>query len=317
MYKFILSCCLLQLIFVAGFSQISIQNSNPVHTALPAYSQLEIDSLVIHEDGYVILNTTSGCLNYRYNDVWLELCGGCLPLPQTPVLDTLIADYDNLTLVFEKTAQTSDSRITGTLYPPEISKNLEDNTISFTGLTNGIYYVEYYSTNECGISSKIKSEQITIVSTDQCDDQEFIEFNGTDIPIGSFGQNCWQIEDNYYQLPPNLANLGYKSNQDIQYYSLKVNNKIPLCPEGWRLPTADDAENLIRYVNEEEERIAKFNPSNKGVYSKATDVVGFDVSAIYLLNSESSQVLVINKNGGMIAPAENPKAFVQVRCVKE
>lgn len=120
---------------------------------LPAYSQVQIDTLTANASD-VVYNSTSECINYYTGLTWLALCGDCSPMPS--VAD---AGPDQFLIGINTTSlEAVEPEIGDGLW--SIVSGIGGNVIEpanpesvFTGIEGNGYLLEWTVSNPCGSNS--------------------------------------------------------------------------------------------------------------------------------------------------------------------
>lgn len=120
-------------------------------------TEAQRDALQNPEEGMMIYNLTTQCLNYRKANSWAQLCGECTP-PPTPAMagpDTTIL-YGTTTFLAGNWPAPGNS-VLWTIVSGSggIIANAEDPTSMFTGTPGNTYVLQYTVTNACGSSSDL------------------------------------------------------------------------------------------------------------------------------------------------------------------
>ncbi|BCY28571.1 fibrobacter succinogenes major paralogous domain-containing protein [Flavobacterium okayamense] len=281
------------------FSQnIEIKNSS---TSFIKLNQEQIDSIKNAEDGYMVFNTTTGCINYFFTNKWFALCGECTPKARLPKIDSII-QKNNLVKIYysdlvKGSTQFKIENWKMSNESPYIS-NIPSNTSSLT--------ISIKKTTSCGsidstFNFKVKEYKVSPI--------EIIKINNKPIKTRLIGKTRWMCED-------------YAVN-------IAVKDIFKNCPEGWRIPNNRDWEDLlVNYLENYEELFNKNNDYNtsislnkNGVYSiKDKVLIAKNESGYYLTNDhyDSKQgILIISENGHSIAYEKQSLFLISVRYIKD
>jgi hypothetical protein len=75
------------------------------NVSVPVLTQQEIDKMTQPGEGYVLLNKTTGCINYFINNTWFQQCGNCLPETKNYTIDSVLQKGASLEVYFTKAAE--------------------------------------------------------------------------------------------------------------------------------------------------------------------------------------------------------------------
>ncbi len=311
----------LQFGFLATLTLKSFAQNKPPkseQTIIQALSQKDIDGLLINVDGYMVINSTTNCINYWVKGKWFELCGTCLPKPSIPKVETYDIEFNDLTVNFRNDTLSEGEYNVVLILPDTIKVKSRYPQFNVTDIKEGTHQLWIYRENPCGMSTPTKVADFEITHKNYCGLEKFIEVNGKKINIASLGSNCWMVEDwQDSKFKFNDKNAVFTTSDKVQLYKLSslIAQSDKICPQNWRLPTEQEAQSLISELNEKEIKVEKFNSNKSGAYSKKEGLIASGAASVYALDSKG-KVLVLNINGGLITETDASTTYVSVRCVK-
>lgn len=264
-------------------------------------------------DGYLVFNTTSGCLNYYFSKKWFEVCGNCIPKPQLPDIDTITQVNNLLEIKFKPIPK---SEISFQIATTNKWIFAQDSIISIP-IPNNLSSVELIikTTNTCGaidtsIDLKIKALVIGKI--------ENIKINQKDISTRKIGSTRWMCQD---YLPPTIQAI----KEQPSFFTIADEKNT--CPSGWSVPSQKDWEQLLsNYTNnyqelflKPEDKNASIGLGNKGLYSVEEKKFYAPDAAYYWMkgkNEDKQNLLSITKNGFQFLSEKAEKAAMPLRCVQ-
>jgi uncharacterized protein (TIGR02145 family) len=131
---------------------------------------------------------------------------------------------------------------------------LENCMTGISGLEPATRYIvrAYFETNE-GI---VYSDSITITtkSTDWMTDAR----DGKRYPVKQFGKQVWMVQNLNYASPGSIVPDNISTNYPAEFGRLYTYvEAVPVCPQGWRLPSDKDWKELEKWIGIPEEELDK------------------------------------------------------------
>ena len=218
------------------------------------------------QEGTVIFNLTTGCLNVRSFNYWFELCGsGCIP----PVLtanagpDQLDVQGNTATLTAGSLAPGETGYWTTAMGQGGIYGSPNSPNSTFTGLAGQSYYLAWNIQNACGATG---SDTIHISFADPnavpCPGIPTLTYMGQLYHTVAIGDQCWMRENLnagimrsvgevfsnngviekhcYVNDPIKCLEYGGLYTWDEMMGYVEVAGTRGICPEGWHIPTDED-----------------------------------------------------------------------------
>lgn len=230
--------------FIGVFSQITV---NPVAVPgkpeLLSYAAAEIKDLVVN-NGFMLLNSTSGRINYYFNGAWYEVSASCVPQFSRPVIQSLSNTYVGVVMNMKEEAT---YRVT--LLPDSVIYETSGRQISIKrpeSFVPGKTYKLLVENLNDPCDNRYKADTIIRFTVNEAK-KEYA------FPVVYAGENTWMaeplanyVEDAQVSLKSgksvfynwNTLNVDTFSSKKAVYYSKNI------CPSGFRIPDAKDVESL-------------------------------------------------------------------------
>ena len=296
---------------------------------LPNLTSAEIKKLFLVNNGYVVLNSTTGCINYFFNSYWYELCGNCIPAFDKPSIVSVQQFSSGNEILLKDTA-----KYLAVLFPDSISISTEGKKVFIKKPLNfdekKKYVLRISNMNDRCDNRPILDTAIHFTSgevTTSVKDKR----NNYSFSTVSAGAHFWLAEPVVTNVKDETVCIKTTSGF---YYNWTALNKDPLkptamkvlysanvCPSGFRIPAAKDVEELVEY-NQKENVTDKFKLAKAGFVvpkeSKKEDPT--DNRFFFMLadsnHPEAFQTLLISGNDIRIATLPRD-VYVQILCVSE
>lgn len=308
----ILFAALLQIILCfRSFGQINIQL--PANNALPVLSQEEIDRIAIPAEGYAALNKTTNCINYYLNGIWFEQCGNCLPHTAPYFIDSIIQTSSFAAIYFRKsekdTLHLQVGKDTYNLFAAKsphkvrVSPNADSMKVVST-VSNKCYTHQQQQVHTIPLKKMATAAPYNL------------QIEGKKIEVRGVNNNIWFCSDWIAgNLPP------------AKFPLLSYSDKM--CPTGWKLPTRNDWENLLKnYGDTFDELFDKPTAENlsiglnkHGAYAvEEKKTVGANFVGTYWTSDKtdngSRYLINISANGYMFIAEKTENVRASLRCIK-
>lgn len=306
-------------LFFGSMSMIDAQFSSVI---LPCFNTAERDSLKNIENGYSILNTSTGCINYFFNTKWLEVCGECSPSPKAAYIDSIVVDAGISSIYFSPS-------VNGCSYTIINDQNNElivgsGSPIVTTRLKlNSTYQFKIKTISSCGESESQKwSDSFLIKQMDYCKGEATYNDPTTNktYTLTSIGQACWMNE--YLSVDASLikGSKEVKLDNSNTFFTWKfasntINGDIiqGVCPAGYHLPTKVEVQSLIS--------LYRINPSVDffkspiGAYDFGKKKV--ESKEFYFLWTSELNSFILSTGGEPSLMQSDANVGMPVRCVKD
>ncbi len=296
---------------------------------LPSLSTQEIKKLVLVNNGYVVLNSTTGCINYFSNNYWYELCGDCIPAFDKPAISSVQQFFSGNEVLLKDTA-----KYLSVLFPD-----------SFISITSG---KKLFIKKPLNYDKKKKYVLRISNLNDRCDNRPILDTaigfisgetpttvidkkNNYSFSTVSAGAHFWLTEPLVTNIKDEAVCLKTASGF---YYNWNAFNKDPfkpagtnklyaanVCPLGFRIPTAKEVEELVEY-NQKENITDKFKLAKAGfvVPKESKKEEPTDDRFFFMLadsnHPEAFQTLLISRKDIRLATLPRD-VYVQILCVSE
>jgi len=141
----------------------------------PRLTTVQRDAILSPAEGLMIYNISSGCINYRNNNQWLEVCGICSPQPTVAN-----AGIDQLGVAGYSITLAANTPIHGNgLWSIAMGgggsfSSISDPTAIFTGWAGGVFTLRWTITNLCGSyydDIEISFQNATVPGNTSCNGQ--------------------------------------------------------------------------------------------------------------------------------------------------
>lgn len=280
---------------------------------IPFRTQEQIDSMQMVAQGYMVFNTTSGCLNYYFGKSWFQLCGECIPKPQIPKIDSIFSKGSRIFIYFQKTKMDSLETFLGKKRYVSVESPL---VMYVREQVTSPAQIQMIVHNSCG--KKDTTLQIQIEGMQSLFSPILTEeMDGKKIRYRKYGDCKWMVEDYILDKP---------AIPKSPYWVSMENNKNP-CPKGWSIPKEKDWLKLL----------SNFEGNYSALFEKPTDEnlsIGLNKNGIYLVSEKNivapgtasyyvgetkgkNQKLINITDNGYLVPDEDPKLFMlPLRCVQ-
>ena len=304
---------LLLIMSINSYSVAQTLSIAPLYSkdAIPVKAQKEIETLSVG-DGYIVLNSTTGCINYFIAGNWYSLCGNCTPQPEVPQIDSISQTGSKTVFYFNKvndgdtiTISNASKKVTSTLSQVEV----------YLTPKGGKAEVLIRLCNTCGckdtaISVPVEGFRVSEIET--------ISVGGKNIKTRKYNNARWMCED---FIPENQKVIDKNAPNFITISK-------DACPAGWKIPSATEWQELFVLfegnMNELFLPAANDNVSlhlEKGgvleLKSKKWIVKGEYGSYWCSDYNKGKQKLVNISDLGYIMPEEDPSLLaIPLRCVK-
>lgn len=295
---------------------------------LPGFSTAERDSLKNIENGYSILNTTTGCINYFFNAKWLEVCGVCSPSPVTAHIDSVVVDAGVSSIYFSPSLDGCTYTISNDLNS-ELIYGSRSPIITTQLKLNNTYQLKIKTKSNCGESESQKwSDPFLIKQIDYCKGETTYNDPTTNktYSLTSIGKACWMTE--YLTVDPSLikGSKEIKLDNTNTFFSWKFANTSingetksrkdiiqGVCPAGYHLPNQVEVQYLIS--------LYRINPSIGFFRSPigAYDFVKKKVESkeFYFFWTSELNSFILSSGGEPSIMQSDANVGMPVRCVKD
>ncbi|MCS6934431.1 MAG: hypothetical protein NZM35_04675 [Chitinophagales bacterium] len=289
-------------------------------STLTAEQILKLDN---PQNGYTVLNTTTGCINYFFNGLWYEYCGNCLPKLSKPQFQSVRVATDFVQVRMRDTAH----------YKAVL---LPDSSVTyFTGNMGTIAKpARYYDT--------LLYRLLVFNLNDPCEHRpaadttvQFRKRTNTRMPLPfetlQTGARRWTVKPS--DATSNDRKVCVTINR-FTYYNWSALNTDPynpkhkplhtqekVCPSPFRLPTVQDAEEL-RENWDGEKHFAYFKSGDAGTVATVSPLrtESTDERHVYMLQNtdhpDGYQVMVITKEEVRVASLPR-QVYAKVLCVMD
>jgi uncharacterized protein (TIGR02145 family) len=298
------------------------QVSSQKRPELQSLSAEEIKKLALVNDGHMVFNKTTGCLNYFFHDMWYEVCGKCIPQFERPVISAIHSFASGNEVLLKDTGQ-----YLAWLLPDSIRMITTDTKLFIKKPVNYAeskkYVLQITHLNDPCDRKPVLDTAIRFVAGDKKSKYSF--------PTVAAGTHFWLAEPVIINVKDEKVCLKFN---DAYYYNWAALNKDfakpsgtvaaysgNICPAGFRIPSEKDAEELIEY-NQRESLTSQFKLPKLGYVVPKNEKKGepTDDRFFFMLKesnqAEGFQTLVIS--GKEIRIATLPRdVYVQVLCVSE
>ncbi len=279
---------------------------------IPMKTQSQIDEMQVVAQGYMVFNTTTGCLNYYFGKNWYQLCGECIPQPKIP----------SITKIEEKA-----SKLLVHFNPIKM-----DSIIAYVGKYQ---YVSYQSPLAIYLREKIENPvpiqlrvfticgyidttlTVNLNYTTSVSPVLIEEIDGKKIRYRKYGNCKWMVDD--WQLDKPIA-------MNSPYWISMENTKNP-CPKGWLVPTENDWKTLLEHFDgnymalfeKPTDQNLSLGLNKRGIYgTQEKKLIIENISSYYVGDKNNKKQKLINlSENGYIIPEEDPKLFMlPLRCIQ-
>lgn len=307
----------------------NLQKSNSTHVQYPVMSEEALKNLPPQQNGFTVLNSTTGCLNYFFNQNRYAVCGNCIPKFAMP----LIASGKSVNNGAEVTMSDSGSyRLL--LMPDSILTDFNGKKVFIpkpeTASTAVKHEVWVWHANETCPQPLIAKSSIQFTGA-AAPTTIRDKRTGTVYNVLSVGKQLWLSEAlsspfKDEQLSVNINGAAYYNwnTLNADTFQKTKTDKKPLpqtCPVGFKIPSSKDVEELMQFAAE-----AKFN--EKAAPSKNNYVVGMpgkqteptDAKKIFMMSDTDHpagfHVMILENNEIRIASLPR-EVWVRILCVSE
>ncbi len=310
---------------IKSASQSNADNS--LLRELKSLSTKEIQSLTLNRNGYYVLNSTTGCLNYFFEGNWFELCGNCISTVSEPsILSANVAKLG--TEIFLK----DSANFRAVLFPDSIPYTFNGRSIVIKRpidfSKDNAYYLKIENLDDNCKKKKSANFQIKFFDTKDETPKTKPDFETIEVGLKLWMKNPVAIKTNnalaYVQIKDDFFYNWNLVNVD----SLNKNNSAAkqiekVCPAGWHIPNSADIENLIKYNTSATEKVAdalKLNKLKPILSTREKSVEPTDNKYFFMSCSspipEAYHVFLFDNEEIRFAPISK-EAFTRVICVED
>lgn len=316
------------MLFVLVFSNSFIGYSQLNNNQLPVLKQEERDSLRDLSDGYTILNSSTGCINYFFQSTWFELCGNCSPEAKEIHIDSIVCE-DGISFIYfspqvlgcnYKIINNQDQLLIEGKTSPLVTKQLK---------FNSSYRFKCITSSSCGeVKSKDWSSEFILHSKDYCKgEKEYLDpLTGIRYHLMSAGRACW-MQENWIvsgDLLKNTKEVHVLNGENYLTWSYANGNKVVetndpfvvnrgVCPSGYHLPNLNEMNNLI-YAYQQNEKLSFFKQPSGGYNFKLKKMEG---AGYYLFWIAASNKFILSNGSKPEVMESSENIGLPVRCVKD
>jgi uncharacterized protein (TIGR02145 family) len=304
--------------------------SNTEKNVLLKLNNHQRDSIPYPEEGWMILNIETNCINYFSQKKWYTLCGECTPQPPVPVIDSvrqigdLVWVYFNQTLIkadsFQINIQPMNWNFVVDQSPFSVQLRLPETKIS----------VQMQSYNICGMGSLSKPVELWFKPYEPCKGYTtwVDERNHHQYALVQLFNQCWIKGELKLDLskPKDFQRAG-----DNYFYAWKgqLENSKNICPAGFRLPNKNDLDLLAQRIDDPfnnytvQESIHLNLKEWEVDFSGAMDGAGqsffVNTTDYFWLSTEyqNQQGLGMVSGTGIQMGAAPNSSFIPIRCIRD
>ena len=289
-----------------------------------ALSAEEISKLGPVNNGYTLLNTSTGCLNYFFNTNWFELCGNCIPKYGVPHISKITALAFGVQLEFADTF-----RYAAILFPDsDITMTFDRKIILHTPANrekDGVHRLKLINLNETCTNKPALDTFINFPAVDKSKKLDKA------LPIISTGAHLWLTEPLATDLKDEKVCLRINNRSYYNWQSLntdpygkglaKIYYTKKVCPAGFKIPSVNEAEDLVAF-SRQEKIFDKFVLGKAGyvVTRKDKREEPTDEKFVFMLSDsdhpEAFETLLLTSDDIRIARLPR-EVYVRVLCVSE
>lgn len=313
MFRLFTSC-----IFLLSYSYLIAQS--PViqidnrSMSFPILSQQEIDRLQPPAEGFVVMNKTSGCLNYYLNNSWFQLCGNCLPETSPYYIDSIVQKNAMVEIYFRK-SDADTLHIVSDKQKITVS-NEESPALLRLPLNVDSLFFNASVSNKCYSNERLRSYSIAIRRI-SFSVPKTVSIENKNTIIRNISETWWMCED-WLKAPANAS-----TDQRLISYSDNM------CPAGWKIPNRKAWQDLLNVFEGNVSEI--FEPAeteNASIQLRLLGAYSNDEKKMYSegstgnywvgeTDSKGKQYLInITRNGYMFVSENKERARLNLRCVK-
>lgn len=305
---------------VIAYPQQVITIKDTQTSGIRILEQVKIDSLSLPSEGTIILNSTTGCLNYYLKGHWHELCGSCLPRPGI-VKKMNVADRGKYYVLFPETEGKCEKILIKTQDASlEFSGNWGDSIIlqASRPIPSETLDVHIYCITSCGegepFTLRLKNRFPLKFSPVRKD-------SSTGIIYRQVGGLRWMAQD---WTPSEGVQRPLHTRPDI--VTLKAGQNP--CPPSWHLPSdkewhallAPFGDNLKPLLETPQDHNMGLGFSLNNMYSaEEKNLVGEGNAGLYWSSTWERNKNVFaspRPSGYLLVPEEARKVGAAVRCVQ-
>jgi uncharacterized protein (TIGR02145 family) len=314
---------------VAQINFGTIQSNTEKNVLLQLNNQ-QRDSIKYPEEGLMILNTETNCVNYFSQKKWYTLCGQCTPQPPVPVIDSVRQKGDRIWVYFNNSQTKADSFKVNILpmnwsfvvyqSPFSIQLRLPETKLSFQMLAYNI----------CGMGSLNPAVEYVFHPQDPCGGQTMLVDNRNNqkyLLVPLFNQ-CW-IKGELKMDLSKTKDFQKEENNYFYAWQGQLENSKNICPTGFRLPNKNDLNILAESIDEPfnnytvKESVSMSLKEFEADFSGARDEAGkpffVGITDYFWLNAayENQQGIGMVSNSGIQMGAAPTSSFIPVRCIRD
>lgn len=282
---------------------------------LPKMSNAERDSLTGMSEGFVLLNTSTGCLNYYYQNNWMEVCGQCTPNPQQPRIDSVLYENGIATIYFSPFNPGCEYSI-GNDQNDKVLKTNEMPAISRDFTANQLYRFRCQAKSRCGQSDWSNwSPAYSMRPVDYCRGETSYYDARTQktYTLRSIGRACWMVEPLALDPAHKPDGQSIAVENQTAYYTWEYATQRDVCPDGWQLPSRAHVQHLIAAYRQNDQ--LNFFKKPYGAYDfKQKKVLE---SSVHLYWMQEPHSFILSRGGAPEWMEQNSGAGMPVRCVRE
>lgn len=300
---------------------------------LESFTNLEIDSMQNVQEGRMILNSTTQCINYFSQGRWFALCGNCLPETPMVKIDSAIFNKGRLVVYF-------DDKSAGISQVDQFQINILPFNWSFITKSSPLVLdikldstytnVSINGIGKCGLGPESSLDSLLLFTAHPCMGQTLI----TDLrdnktySLIELGNQCWM--SGYLKYIPEGKSGYIKENKAVYYtWNNFSETENGYCPAGFHIPTKLEADYLLEIVDNPynflsgeqayQEHLLDFGVEFIGGFDSKKSSYFNGVSDFFwtqgLMSNQDAYVGLINQKGSMLVSAPR-KSFMPIRCIK-
>jgi uncharacterized protein (TIGR02145 family) len=321
--------CLMIASLKAQINFSSVQLGKEKSVLLKLNSQ-QRDSIKYPEEGLMILNTETNCINYFSQKRWYTLCGECTPQPPVPVIDSVKQMDDRLLVYFNHTQMKADS-FQINLQPMNWSFIVYQSPFSIQlRLPPTNISVQVQSYNICGLGNESQPANLLFKPSNPCGGytSRVDERNNHVYPLVELFNQCW-IKG---ELALDLSKPKDFQKADANYFYAwrgQLENSKNICPTGFRLPNKNELDVLAERIDEpfnnytvkesvtmnlkelEVDFSGARDAQGKSFFENTTDY--FWINTVY----QNQQAIGMISAAGVQMGAAPASSFIPVRCIRD